>query len=77
MIFRRLMARVLPLVYADVGRLFLQVTTASDAMGANEVEGGGYGLVARPASEGLLRTIWEEEWPRSERSQLWTATGRA
>ena len=45
------MARVLPLVYADVRRPFLPIITTTDAMGENEADCGGYGLVALAADE--------------------------
>ena len=49
----RAMRRVLPLLFCDFGAPITPLLFSSDAMGPDNIDGGGYGIVARSAPEPL------------------------
>ena len=52
------MRRIIPWLYADLASPFCPAVMASDAQGVNEVDFGGYGIVAAvPSDEALLSTF--------------------
>ena len=48
------MRRIIPWLYADLASPFCPVMLAADAMGVNEIDFGGYGIVASLPSEDII-----------------------
>jgi hypothetical protein len=53
-----MMAHVIPLMYADVGSPLVNSLFATDAMGANNIDHGGYGIVCAHLSDSLMRSVY-------------------
>jgi len=53
------LARVVPWMFADIGAPLCPLLFATDAQGTNDIDAGGYGIVARPAPLQLVRAVFE------------------
>ena len=54
----RAMSRVVPLMYADLGAPPAPVYFAADAMGSNEIDHGGFGIVGKVVSEKTIKECY-------------------
>jgi hypothetical protein len=54
----QMIAYLLPLVFADIGASLCSTVFATDAMGANEQDNGGYGVVCADVSSALIQAIY-------------------
>ena len=53
------MAAAVPLLIAPVGAPLLEVLGAQDAMGASDIDQGGFGVVAAAVSRDLIESFFE------------------
>ena len=53
------MGKALPLAFVDAGAPLSPVILAGDAMGANEIDAGGYGICAAHVGDDLARRSFE------------------
>ena len=56
----RRMADLVPLLFADIGSDLSEVLLATDAMGENEVDGGGFGIVGAVVGTALAESVFEK-----------------